>query len=133
MALTATATDRVRNDVQTMLGIAGSAIFQGSVNRGNLAYHVVPKPESAKDLLNDMIARIRGSFSGLTGIVYCLSRKDAETVAQALGDAGLRALPYHADLRYACMSKERLVWQKRSACIAKMTHVYDKGDLCLHA
>jgi ATP-dependent DNA helicase Q1 len=89
MALTATATDRVRSDVEAMLGISGCPVFQASVNRANLAYKVLPKPEKGKDLIDDMVARIRSSFSGLTGIVYCLSRKDAEQVAHALGAAKL--------------------------------------------
>ena len=127
MALTATATDRVRHDVQTMLGISGSATFQGSVNRGNLAYHVVPKPESHKDLMTEMIARIRTSFSGLTGIVYCLSRKDAENVATDLGEAGLRALPYHADLSDEYRKRVQQQWSKGTVHIIVATIAFGMG------
>ena len=127
MALTATATDRVRDDVQNMLGISGCAVFQGSVNRANLAYRVIAKPDSARELVLDIVSRIRSSFQGQTGIIYCLSRKDAETVAQALGEAGLRALPYHADLNEEYRARVQQQWSKGTVHIIVATIAFGMG------
>ena len=127
MALTATATDRVRSDVLSMLGISGCSIFQGSVNRCNLAYTVLPKPDTARDLVADMVRRIQTQFAGLTGIVYCLSRKDAETVALALGEAGLRALPYHADLSDEYRTRVQQQWTRGTVHIIVATVAFGMG------
>ena len=127
MALTATATDRVRSDVVGMLGITGCSIFQGSVNRCNLAYTVLPKPDTARDLVADMVRRIQTQFAGLTGIVYCLSRKDAETVALALGEAGLRALPYHADLSDEYRTRVQQQWTRGTVHIIVATVAFGMG------
>jgi RecQ family ATP-dependent DNA helicase len=127
MALTATATDRVRHDCQAMLDICGCAVFQGSVNRGNLAYKVVAKADAAKDVLADIVRRIRESFSGKTGIIYCLSRKDAEDVAQGLGDAGLRALPYHSDLSEEYRMRVQEQWSKGVVHIIVATIAFGMG------
>jgi superfamily II DNA helicase RecQ len=69
-----------------MLGIPGAEVFVGSPNRPNLVYRVVPKPDSAKATLSAMVSFIRDNFPGQCGIVYCLSRKDAEEVAHQLGE-----------------------------------------------
>jgi len=101
--------------------------LQGSVNRANLAYEVVPKPDVARELVADIIGRIRACFPGQTGIIYCLSRKEAETVAQALGDAGLRALPYHADLNEEYRARVQQQWSKGTVHIIVATIAFGMG------
>lgn len=73
-----------------MLGISAADDFLGSPNRPNLVYKVVPKPDTAKATLKEMVGWIRTHFPEQCGIVYCLSRKDAEEVAQQLGEQATR-------------------------------------------
>jgi ATP-dependent DNA helicase RecQ len=93
MALTATATKRVRADVATHLRLRDPAMFVASFNRPNLSYRVVPKDQPAKQVL-EFIRRREGE----SGIVYCASRAAAERVAESLAGHGLPARPYHAGL-----------------------------------
>jgi ATP-dependent DNA helicase RecQ len=93
MALTATATERVRADVATHLRLRDPAVFVASFNRPNLSYRVVPKDQPAKQIL-EFIRRREGEC----GIVYCASRAAAERVAESLAGHGLPARPYHAGL-----------------------------------
>ena len=93
MALTATATGRVREDIVTHLQLRDPSCYVASFNRPNLTYRVLAKNkayEQVRDFLRD---RKRES-----GIVYCASRKAAESVAQRLEEDGIRAKPYHAGL-----------------------------------
>ena len=93
MALTATATERVRTDITTHLRLSDPAIFVASFNRPNLGYRVVPKDQPAKQVL-EFVRR----HPGESGIVYCASRAAAERVAESLAGHGLPARPYHAGL-----------------------------------
>lgn len=93
MALTATATRRVRDDIIRELNLADPALFVASFNRPNLTYRIIPK-DRPLDQISDFVSR-RPEESG---IVYCASRKTAENVAQALSAEGLSARPYHAGL-----------------------------------
>lgn len=93
MALTATATERVRADIATQLRLDTPEVFQASFNRPNLSYHVRPKAKPARQVFE--IAR---AFAGESGIVYAGSRRTAETLAATLEAEGIRALPYHAGL-----------------------------------
>ncbi|MCC5841385.1 MAG: DNA helicase RecQ [Opitutales bacterium] len=93
MALTATATERVRADIAAQLHLASPQVFQASFNRPNLSYHVRPKKKPARQVFE--IAR---AFAGESGIVYAGSRRMAETLAATLAVEGIRALPYHAGL-----------------------------------
>ncbi|GAB6278611.1 MAG: DNA helicase RecQ [Lentimicrobium sp.] len=94
MALTATATPKVQQDIQKNLALMNATLFKTSFNRPNLYYEVRPKTES---VLKDIIKYIK-SQPGKSGIVYCLSRKKVEEVAEALQVNGIRAVPYHAGL-----------------------------------
>ncbi len=94
IALTATATPKVQQDIQKNLAMADATLFKASFNRPNLYYEVRPK---TKNVVKDIIKFIR-SNSGKSGIVYCLSRKKVEELAKTLVVNGIKALPYHAGL-----------------------------------
>jgi len=93
MALTATATGRVREDIVTHLQLQEPACFVASFNRPNLTYRVLAKNKAYDQVFEYLRARPRES-----GIVYCQSRKAAESVAQRLEADNIRAKPYHAGL-----------------------------------
>jgi ATP-dependent DNA helicase RecQ len=93
MALTATATGRVREDIITHLKLRDPQTFVASFNRPNLTYRVVPKDEPAKQIIDFVRKREHES-----GIIYCASRATAERVAESLAGRGFLARPYHAGL-----------------------------------
>ncbi len=94
IALTATATDKVRSDIKKNLGIVDATEFKSSFNRPNLYYEVRPK---TKDVDKDIIKFIK-QHSGKSGIIYCLSRKKVEELAAVLKANDIKAAPYHAGL-----------------------------------
>ena len=93
IALTATATPKVQQDIIKNLQMTDSTLFKSSFNRPNLYYEVRPK----RNVMKEIIRFIKG-HQGKTGIIYCLSRKKVEEVAEALNLNGIKALPYHAGL-----------------------------------
>ncbi|MEH3112676.1 DNA helicase RecQ [Pedobacter terrae] len=93
IALTATATPKVQQDIMKNLGMTEATLFKSSFNRPNLFYEIRPK----KDITKEIIKYIK-SNPGKSGIIYCLSRKKVEEVAEALNLNGISALPYHAGL-----------------------------------
>ena len=93
IALTATATPKVQSDILKNLGIQGAGVFKSSFNRPNLYYEVRPKVDADKD-----IVKFIKKNPGKSGIIYCLSRKKVEEMAEFLCINGIRALPYHAGL-----------------------------------
>lgn len=94
IALTATATQKVQQDILKNLEIQDAKVFKSSFDRPNLYYEVRPK---TKDVVKDIIKYIK-SNAGKSGIVYCLSRKKVEELADTLAVNGIKALPYHAGL-----------------------------------
>ncbi len=101
IALTATATDKVRTDIKKNLGIVDAKEFKSSFNRPNLYYEVRPK---TKNIDKDIIKFIRNN-SGKSGIIYCLSRKKVEELAAVLCANDIKAAPYHAGLDTATRSQ----------------------------
>lgn len=101
IALTATATDKVRTDIKKSLGIADAKEFKSSFNRANLYYEVRPK---LKDIDRQIIMFIR-QHPGKSGIIYCLSRKKVEELAEILKANEIMAAPYHAGLDSATRSQ----------------------------
>ena len=93
IALTATATPKVQSDILKNLRIQDATIFRSSFNRPNLYYEVRDKVEPEKDII-----RFIRQNPGKSGIIYCLSRKKVEELAQVLAINGIKALPYHAGL-----------------------------------
>lgn len=93
IALTATATPKVQSDILKNLGITGAKVFKSSFNRPNLYYEIRDKVDPEKDI----IKFIRQN-PGKSGIIYCLSRKNVEDMAELLNINGIKALPYHAGL-----------------------------------
>jgi ATP-dependent DNA helicase RecQ len=93
IALTATATPKVQLDIQKNLQMEEADVFISSFNRKNLYYEVRPKKETKKQLI-----RFLKEHKGKSGIIYCLSRKKVEEIAQLLNVNGFSAAPYHAGL-----------------------------------
>lgn len=94
IGLTATATEKVQEDILKTLGITDAKTFKASFNRPNLFYEVRPK---TKDVEKDIIRFVKQRV-GKSGIIYCLSRKKVEEIAQILQVNGIKAVPYHAGL-----------------------------------
>ena len=93
IALTATATEKVQADIQKNLGMMDAQVFKASFNRPNLYYEIRPKVNVLKEII-----KFVKQHTGKSGIIYCLSRKKVEEVAQTLTVNGIKALPYHAGL-----------------------------------
>ena len=93
IALTATATPKVQSDILKNLGIPDAKVFKSSFNRPNLYYEIRDKVEPEKDII-----RFIRQNAGKSGIIYCLSRKKVEEMAELLTLNGIKALPYHAGL-----------------------------------
>jgi ATP-dependent DNA helicase RecQ len=99
IALTATATPKVQHDIQKNLGILDASEFKSSFNRPNLYYDVRPKIDATREIIKYIKQN-----SGKSGIIYCLSRKKVEELAQTLQVNGIKALPYHAGMDSASRS-----------------------------
>ncbi len=93
IALTATATPKVQSDIRKNLQMTDATLFKSSFNRSNLYYEVRPK----KNVVKEIVKFIKNN-PGKTGIIYCLSRKKVEEIAEILNINGIKALPYHAGL-----------------------------------
>ncbi|MBM6991742.1 MAG: DNA helicase RecQ [Prevotella sp.] len=96
IALTATATDKVRSDIKKSLGIMDAKDFKSSFNRPNLYYEV--RQKASEDDADNQIIRFLKQHEGKSGIIYCLSRKKVEELSKKLQINGYKAAPYHAGL-----------------------------------
>jgi len=103
IALTATATPKVQHDIQKNLGMLGASVFKSSFNRENLYYEVRNK---TTNIDKDIIKYIR-SQKGKSGIIYCLSRKKVEELAETLHVNGISVLPYHAGMESAVRTENQ--------------------------
>ncbi|MDR2936120.1 MAG: DNA helicase RecQ [Rikenellaceae bacterium] len=102
IALTATATPKVQLDIQKNLGMADAAVFKSSFNRPNLYYEVRSKVNATKEII-----RYIKQHEGKSGIIYCLSRKKVEELADLLKVNGIKALPYHAGMDAATRAENQ--------------------------
>lgn len=93
IALTATATPKVQHDIQKNLGMLEASVFKSSFNRPNLYYEVRPKVNTTREII-----KFIKNNEGKSGIIYCLSRKKVEEIAEMLKVNGIKALPYHAGM-----------------------------------
>ena len=122
MALTATATGRVREDIIKHLRLTGEHTFVASFNRPNLSYRVVPKDQPAKQIINFIRPRETES-----GIIYCASRATAERVAESLAGRGFSARPYHAGLDAAERSRNQELFLRDETRIICATIAFGMG------
>ncbi len=99
IALTATATPKVQHDIQKNLGMLDATVYKSSFFRSNLYYEVRPKQQPEKQII-----KFIKENSGKSGIIYCLSRKKVEELAETLQINGIKSLPYHAGLDAATRS-----------------------------
>ena len=100
IALTATATPKVQHDIQKNLGMADAVVYKSSFNRANLYYEIRPKTS----MIDKEIIKFIKSHPGKSGIIYCLSRKRVEELAEMLRVNDIKALPYHAGMDAATRS-----------------------------
>ena len=100
IALTATATPKVQHDIQKNLGMADAVVYKSSFNRPNLYYEIRPKTS----MIDKEIIKFIKSNPGKSGIIYCLSRKRVEELAEMLRVNDIKALPYHAGMDAATRS-----------------------------
>ena len=102
IALTATATAKVQHDIQKNLGMLDANVFRSSFNRPNLYYEIRPKHKTTAEII-----KFISNHPGKSGIIYCLSRKKVEQLAENLQVNGIKALPYHAGMDAATRSKHQ--------------------------
>ena len=93
IALTATATPKVQQDIQKNLGMSDAKVFKSSFNRENLYYEIRPKLNTEREII-----KFIKNNPGKSGIIYCLSRKKVEELSELLNVNGIKSLPYHAGL-----------------------------------
>jgi ATP-dependent DNA helicase RecQ len=122
IALTATATPKVQHDIQKNLGILNADVFKSSFNRPNLYYEV----KSKQDVTKEIIKYIKNN-AGKSGIIYCLSRKKVEEIAEVLRVNGIRSLPYHAGMDSATRTANQDKFLMEEADIIVATIAFGMG------
>uniref|UniRef100_I1L582 ATP-dependent DNA helicase n=1 Tax=Glycine max TaxID=3847 RepID=I1L582_SOYBN len=119
VALTATATQRVQNDLIEMLHIPRCVKFVSTVNRPNLFYMVKEKSSVGKVVIDEIAEFIQESYpNNESGIVYCFSRKECEQVAKELRERGISADYYHADMDVNAREKVHMRWSNNKLQVA---------------
>eukprot|EP00057_Strongylocentrotus_purpuratus_P018754 XP_011673228.1 PREDICTED: ATP-dependent DNA helicase Q1 isoform X2 [Strongylocentrotus purpuratus] len=127
LGLTATATMDVLDDVKGILGLQGCQVFRAGFNRPNLFYEVRPKPSKQAEFVEELIKLINGEFKGQSGIIYCFSRKDTETMAENLKKGGIQAHPYHAMLDAQYRSQVHRNWKENNIQVVVATVAFGMG------
>jgi ATP-dependent DNA helicase RecQ len=124
IGLTATATERVREDISQQLQLKQPYIHVASFNRSNLYYEVVPKQGTEQTYVNllQQIKRLQGS-----GIVYCLSRKRVDEIASRLREDGIEAIPYHAGLGNKEREENQTRWIRDDVQVMVATVAFGMG------
>ncbi len=123
IGLTATATEKVQEDILKTLGMTDANIYKASFNRANLFYEVRPK---TKDIEKDIIRFVKQK-EGESGIVYCLSRKKVEEIAQVLQVNGINALPYHAGFDAKTRAKHQDMFLMEDCDVVVATIAFGMG------
>ncbi|MEN6568770.1 MAG: DNA helicase RecQ [Rikenellaceae bacterium] len=122
IALTATATPKVQHDIQKNLDMLDAKVFKSSFNRPNLYYEIRPKVNVDREII-----KFIKSNPGKSGIIYCLSRKKVEDVAELLVVNGIRALPYHAGLDAATRASNQDKFLMEEADVIVATIAFGMG------
>ncbi|MFT5819329.1 MAG: ATP-dependent DNA helicase RecQ [Crocinitomix sp.] len=122
IALTATATPKVQHDIQKNLQMLDATIFKMSFNRDNLYYEVRPKKDVEKNIIRFIKER-----SVKSGIIYCLSRKKVEEIAEILQINGINALPYHAGLESGTRARHQDMFLMEEADVIVATIAFGMG------
>ncbi|MDX2063958.1 MAG: DNA helicase RecQ [Bacteroidia bacterium] len=122
LALTATATPKVQLDIQQNLQIADSPVYLSSFNRHNLYYEIRPKENAVHD-----IVRYVKQQAGKSGIIYCLSRRMVEEIAQVLTMNGVKAIPYHAGLDAETRSRHQDMFLMEDVQVVVATIAFGMG------
>jgi ATP-dependent DNA helicase RecQ len=122
MALTATATERVRADIIKELGFSDARAYVASFNRPNLTYRVIPKTAAYEQLLTFIRSRPNDS-----GIIYCASRKGTESLARNLNEDGVSAKPYHAGLTNVERTKHQDAFLRDDVRVITATIAFGMG------
>ncbi|XP_015430995.1 PREDICTED: Bloom syndrome protein homolog [Dufourea novaeangliae] len=125
IALTATATPRVRTDILHQLGLTKPKWFMSSFNRPNLRYSIIAK--KGKNCAEEVIGLIQTKYKSECGIVYCLSRKDCDTYAMQMKKNGIRALSYHAGLTDNMRSDTQGRWISEEIKVVCATIAFGMG------
>lgn len=123
IALTATATPKVQHDIQKNLSMTNAAVFKSSFNRSNLYYEVRPK---TKDVDREIIKFIKAN-EGKSGIIYCLSRKKVEELAEVLRLNDIKALPYHAGMESQLRSNNQDAFLSEDVDVIVATIAFGMG------
>ena len=122
IALTATATPKVQHDIQKNLGILDAKVYKASFFRSNLYYEIRPKVNPEKQIIEFI-----KSNSGKSGIIYCLSRKKVEELAEALQVNDIRVLPYHAGMDSATRSRHQDMFLMEEVDVIVATIAFGMG------
>src|SRR5437773_6815429 len=122
MALTATATKRVRDDIVKQLKLCQLRCYVASFNRPNLTYRVAPKSSAYQQVLDFVRARPNES-----GIIYCASRKSTDTLAEKLTRDGIKALPYHAGMESKDRTRNQEAFLRDDARVITATIAFGMG------
>ncbi|MEP3246628.1 MAG: DNA helicase RecQ [Sneathiella sp.] len=123
IALTATADTRTQKDISERLNLSYGEIFKSGFDRPNISYHLTEK----KNGILQLLSFIRSEQEGVSGIVYCLSRKKVESVAEKLVSEGLNALPYHAGLSADIRARNQEKFIKDEGVIVVATIAFGMG------
>ncbi|KAL4856450.1 Mediator of RNA polymerase II transcription subunit 34 [Chlorella vulgaris] len=119
---------QVCDDLRAILKIQGCEFFKSSINRPNLFYEVRAKPAGAKELVADIAAWVTSNYpGGESGIVYVLTRKDAESLAQELRDAGVSCQAYHADMEGGWREAVHQQWSQGKVQVIVATIAFGMG------
>lgn len=122
IALTATATPKVQSDIQKNLGMSDAKVFKSSFNRENLYYEMRPKINTEKEII-----KFIKNNPGKSGIIYCLSRKKVEELAELLNVNGIKARPYHAGLDAATRSTNQDLFLMEEVDVIVATIAFGMG------
>ncbi len=122
MALTATATERVRADIVSQLKLREPKRYVASFNRANLTYRVIPRNQPLRQVLD-----VAKRHDGESGIVYCGTRNGTERLAKRLGEQGIRAVPYHAGLDVDVRAKNQEAFIRDEVQIVCATIAFGMG------